>query len=118
MIPVVMLAAAACIAPASAEPTSAVIRIDVADERHPVSPMLYGIFLEEISHAFDGGLYGELVMNRSFEEGVLPPGMKLVKQPDGRQKMELVRLPPGVPQDKWPMPWPWATTASGTRTAR
>lgn len=28
---------------------------------------LFGIFLEDISHAVDGGLYGELVQNRSFE---------------------------------------------------
>ena len=75
--------------------------------RNPVSPTLHGIFLEEISHAFDGGLYAELIQNRSFEEGVLPPGMKLVKQPDGSLKMELEKLPAGVPEEKWPMPWPW-----------
>ncbi len=28
---------------------------------------LYGIFFEDINHAADGGLYGELVRNRSFE---------------------------------------------------
>lgn len=88
------------------EPTASV-QVDLAAEKNPVSPMLHGIFMEEISHAFDGGIYGELIMNRSFEEGVLPPGMNLVKQPDGRQKMELISLPPGVPKEKWPMPWPW-----------
>ena len=50
----------------------------------PVPAGIYGIFMEEISHAFDGGIYAELIQNRSFEEGVLPPGMKLVKK-DGRQ---------------------------------
>ena len=63
--------------------------------------------MEELSHAFDGGIYGELIQNRSFEEGVLPPGMKLVKKPDGGLKMELEKLPPGVPKEKWDMPWPW-----------
>lgn len=33
-----------------------------------VSPRLYGIFFEEINHAGDGGLYAELVQNRSFED--------------------------------------------------
>ena len=28
---------------------------------------LYGIFFEDINHAADGGLYAELVRNRSFE---------------------------------------------------
>ena len=40
-----------------------------------MSPNLYGIFFEEISHAGDGGLYAELVQNRGFEEHVLPSGM-------------------------------------------
>ncbi len=89
-----------------AEPAAS-IRIDLARENAPVSPGLQGIFMEEINHAFDGGLYAELIQNRSFEEGVLPPGMKLVKQPDGKLKMELEKLPAGVPEDKWKMPWPW-----------
>ena len=33
-----------------------------------MSPMLYGIFFEEINRAGDGGLYAELVANRSFED--------------------------------------------------
>ena len=28
---------------------------------------LYGLFFEDINHAADGGLYAELVQNRSFE---------------------------------------------------
>ena len=33
----------------------------------PVQPTMYGIFFEDINYAADGGLYAELVMNRSFE---------------------------------------------------
>ncbi len=33
----------------------------------PVQPTMYGIFFEDINFAADGGLYGELVKNRSFE---------------------------------------------------
>jgi alpha-L-arabinofuranosidase len=41
------------------------------DAGHPgakISPSLYGIFFEEINHSGDGGLYAELIRNRSFEE--------------------------------------------------
>lgn len=40
------------------------------DLRHPGAPIndtQYGIFFEDINYAADGGLYGELVKNRSFE---------------------------------------------------
>ena len=33
----------------------------------PIQPTMYGIFFEDINFAADGGLYGELVKNRSFE---------------------------------------------------
>jgi alpha-N-arabinofuranosidase len=33
----------------------------------PISPDLFGIFFEDINYAADGGLYGELIQNRSFE---------------------------------------------------
>ncbi len=39
------------------------------DERgHKISDTHYGIFFEEINHAGDGGLYAELIRNRSFED--------------------------------------------------
>ena len=33
----------------------------------PVQSTMYGIFFEDINYAADGGLYAELIMNRSFE---------------------------------------------------
>lgn len=33
----------------------------------PVQPTMYGLFFEDINYAADGGLYAELVKNRSFE---------------------------------------------------
>lgn len=39
-----------------------------------MSPTLYGLFFEDINHAADGGLYAELLNNRSFEyENLLNP---------------------------------------------
>jgi alpha-L-arabinofuranosidase len=106
LLPCLALALLGTQAPTDTKPTAR-IQIDLSAPSKPVSPNLYGIFLEEINHAFDGGLYGELVQNRSFEEGVPPPGMTLIPKPDGTFKMELASLPAGVPKEKWEMPWPW-----------
>ena len=37
------------------------------------SPDLWGIFLEDLDLALDGGLYAEMVRNRSFEDGTFDP---------------------------------------------
>ena len=50
-----------------------VVTIDAAHPGAQVSPRLYGIFFEEINHAGDGGLYAELVQNRSFEDDAEQP---------------------------------------------
>ena len=44
------------------------INVDAANPGIKVSPNLYGIFFEDINHAADGGLYAELISNRSFED--------------------------------------------------
>ncbi len=44
-----------------------IIKIDSANRLHRISPVLYGIFFEDINYGGDGGLYGELIPNRSFE---------------------------------------------------
>ncbi|HEY8471408.1 MAG TPA: alpha-L-arabinofuranosidase C-terminal domain-containing protein [Natronosporangium sp.] len=53
-------------APAAPAAVDATIRVDLRDAT-PISERLYGIFYEDINHAADGGLYAELVQNRSFE---------------------------------------------------
>src|SRR5690349_15359361 len=52
----------------------AVIDVDVSRPGPPINPRLYGIFLEEINHGVDGGLYGELIRNRAFEDSLPPEG--------------------------------------------
>ncbi len=37
-----------------------------ADQPRAISPDLFGIFFEDINYAADGGLYAELIQNRSF----------------------------------------------------
>lgn len=40
------------------------------DDSHRISDTLFGIFLEDINYAVDGGMYAELLKNRSFEYGM------------------------------------------------
>lgn len=53
---------------------SAVIKVDLAKPGPAINPQLYGIFLEEINHGVDGGLYAELIRNRAFEDARPPEG--------------------------------------------
>src|SRR6202012_5265585 len=48
-------------------PSAAVISVDVAHPGAAISPTMFGIFFEDINFGADGGLYPELVKNRSFE---------------------------------------------------
>jgi alpha-N-arabinofuranosidase len=45
--------------------TTATLSIDASHPSAQVSPTLYGIMSEEINHAWDGGLYAELIANRT-----------------------------------------------------
>lgn len=44
-----------------------VLDVDAKKAGAPVQSTMYGIFFEDINYAADGGLYAELVKNRSFE---------------------------------------------------
>lgn len=46
-----------------------VMNVDATQRGPLTSDYQYGLFFEEINHAGDGGLYAEMVRNRSFEEG-------------------------------------------------
>jgi alpha-N-arabinofuranosidase len=50
----------------SASPVEIQIKADQVTAH--VSPLLYGLMTEEINYSYDGGLYGELVRNRAFNE--------------------------------------------------
>ena len=53
--------------PAAAGPGAVRIRVDSPATAKPISPDLFGVFFEDLNYAADGGLYGELIQNRSFE---------------------------------------------------
>lgn len=46
--------------------TAATLDVDLSKPKAPVSPTLYGLMTEEINYSYDGGLYAELVRNRTF----------------------------------------------------
>ncbi len=50
------------------------LTVDAANEVHGISDLLFGIFIEDINFAADGGLYAELIQNRSFEFTSLAQG--------------------------------------------
>jgi alpha-L-arabinofuranosidase len=56
--------------PRAAAPT---ITIDASAPAGKVSPLLYGLMTEEINHAYDGGLYAELIRNRAFLDDPASP---------------------------------------------
>lgn len=58
----------AVLASALASNAQVTINVDASNPGIKVSPDLYGIFFEDINHAADGGLYAELISNRSFED--------------------------------------------------
>lgn len=44
-----------------------VVTVNVKDKIAPIQPTMWGVFFEDINFAADGGLYAEMVKNRSFE---------------------------------------------------
>ncbi|HEY2761020.1 MAG TPA: alpha-L-arabinofuranosidase C-terminal domain-containing protein, partial [Pirellulales bacterium] len=71
---------------AAAEPNKLTVQVDKAGVK--ISPTLYGLMTEEINHAYDGGLYAELIQNRAFNDTakigqepdpIHPPHWRLVK---------------------------------------
>src|SRR5438309_10503576 len=46
--------------------SAAALTIDLKQPKAALSPILYGLMTEEINYSYDGGLYGELIRNRTF----------------------------------------------------
>ena len=73
------------------------INIDAAQRGPKISPTHYGIFFEDINHAADGGIYAELIRNRSFEDGpnygapADMQGWKAVAQQPGQINARLIQ---------------------------
>src|SRR5450432_106215 len=79
-----------------------VITLDLAKPGANVSPMLYGLMTEEINHAYDGGLYAELIRNRIFKDyKTSPEGWSLVQDnPSAEASIKLIGAEEHVPNDE------------------
>jgi alpha-L-arabinofuranosidase len=65
-----LVALALCLITSAAR--AATLTIDLSQPGAAMSDTLYGLFFEDINSAADGGLYAELLKNRSFENRSLP----------------------------------------------
>lgn len=71
------------------------VRIQADKVTAHVSPTFYGIMTEDINHAYDGGLYAELVRNRNFKENLKAPAHWKLIQEEGASAS--ISLDPGTP---------------------
>src|SRR5271165_4318577 len=67
----------------------ATITVDADKPGHPVSPRLWGIFFEDINLSADGGIYPEMVRNRSFEDAARPEYWRLLNVTNGSSGMAI-----------------------------
>jgi len=71
------------------------ISIDTNQRGPKISPTHYGIFFEDINHAADGGLYAELIQNRSFEnDKQQPANWQAYSEKGGNAAIELTAEDP------------------------
>lgn len=66
------LASATTLSAQTTAPTPS-LQLDLQAPGAKVSPTLYGLMTEEINYSYDGGLYGELVRNRTFRDDSQKP---------------------------------------------
>ncbi|MCX6896349.1 MAG: alpha-L-arabinofuranosidase, partial [Verrucomicrobia bacterium] len=57
---------------------------------HKISPTLWGIFFEDINLSADGGIYPELVRNRSFEDAETPESWTFSGGGSGRSEAAVI----------------------------
>jgi alpha-N-arabinofuranosidase len=70
----------------------ATLTVDLAQVKAKVSPQLYGLMTEEINYSYDGGLYAELVRNRTFQDrGKIPPSWFLYELGNADASMAIDR---------------------------
>ena len=76
------------------------ITVDVDKPGHTISPVLFGVFFEDINLSADGGIYPELVRNRSFEDADTLQNWKFVSA-DGKSSASIstadVQARPPIP---------------------
>lgn len=93
---------------------SAHLTVQVDQPGVKISPTLYGIFFEEINLAGDGGLYAELVRNRSFEDSDKPEHWTLVPRGGAKGEMAVEPREPATGYNRRALRLKIAETSAGT----
>ena len=89
---ILLMGAAAALSSLAAEPA---LTVDAAHPWGKVSPTLYGLMTEEINHAYDGGLYAELIRNRAFlDDAQAPVHWSVLIQPGAEAGIALDSVQP------------------------
>jgi len=94
-----LLMAASAMAQSPLPTSKARLTVEAAHPGHPISPLLYGIFFEDINCSADGGLYAELVRNRNFQNSVHPEFWTLVKDSTADAAMAIDVSQPASPRN-------------------
>lgn len=69
------------------------LTVKVNTPQHTVQPTMWGIFFEDINFSADGGIYAELVKNRSFEFAQPLQGWKVIKEANAGKVLIVNRAP-------------------------
>lgn len=69
-----------------AQPVSEIM-VEINQHLNPVPAAMWGIFFEDINFAADGGIYAEMVKNRSFSFNDPMMGWKWIKKGDGAGRL-------------------------------
>ena len=84
------LAAALLASAITATGQTARIVVDTTHPGHPIPTTLWGVFFEDINMSADGGIYPELVRNRSFEDADTPENWRFANGSGGRSEARIV----------------------------
>jgi alpha-L-arabinofuranosidase len=73
----------------NAQSNNTKITVEVDKPGHRISPLLFGAFFEDINLSADGGLYPELISNRSFEDADTLQNWKFIST-DGKSSASII----------------------------
>lgn len=82
-----------CVSGQTIGQSSGLITVKANEVKATIQPTMWGIFFEDINFGADGGLYGELVKNRSFEFSTPLMGWRILKKrTDSTSKVLVVNV--------------------------
>jgi alpha-N-arabinofuranosidase len=90
-----------CMAVRGFAQTNPVITVKANEIKAAVQPTMYGIFFEDINFGADGGLYAELVKNRSFEFYRPLMGWREIKPQNSKDAIEFLIRGENAPNPRY-----------------